>query len=134
VTTYLSIEKIRYGDRLQYRIDFEPQLMNEPIPRFLIQPLIENAIVHATSKLSGTGRIHLDVKHRESFLEFRIEDNGPAFPSTFQPGYGLQSVYDKIRLLGGEDASFQIVDDRKNTPADNKFIAIKIRKRESHYR
>ena len=134
VTTYLSIEKIRFGERLQFNIDYEQTLVHEQIPRFLIQPLVENAVIHGTSKLSATGKINIKISNEHDFLVFSIADNGASFPSDIQPGYGLQSIYDKITLLGGKGASFQIVDTRKDDQDDFKYVIVKIRKRESSNR
>lgn len=134
VTNYLSIEKIRFGERLQFNIDCESALINEHIPKFLIQPLVENAVIHGTSKLSTVGKINVKISNEQDFLVFAVSDNGPSFSPDFQPGYGLQSIYDKIKLLGGKDASFQIVDVRKDVQDEFKYIVVKVRKGESYNR
>lgn len=139
VRTYLSIEKIRFGDRLDFRIP-EPDsaLSNCLIPRFLIQPLVENAIKHGISKIPGVGMMGILVTADNDFIELRIYDNGMPFNPGFQQGYGLRSVNEKIKLLGGEYASFTIFNESPvgianyhDNPA--KYILIRLPRREKGF-
>ncbi len=96
---YLQIEKIRFEDQLNYTLKVEEDLNHYLVPRFVLQPLVENAVKHglkATGQLTG---ISLDVKKNGTGLVITIEDNGPAFPNELNPGYGVKSVYDKLDLL-----------------------------------
>jgi LytS/YehU family sensor histidine kinase len=126
VETYLEVERVRFEDRLNYEIFLEsPELRNYLIPSFLLQPLVENAIKHSIAKISEKGKISLKVfsivdKQQICIL---IHDNGAPFPENIQVGYGLQSTYDKLRLLGGKDASLEI----KN--GENKCIGIHLQAR-----
>jgi two-component sensor histidine kinase len=97
-TTYLDIEKIRFGDKLNYNIKIEadPTIL---IPRFLLQPLVENSIKHGTSKITGTGLVNVEIIHRNKELTIAVHDNGPAFPEGLISGYGLQSTHEKLNLL-----------------------------------
>lgn len=135
VRTYLSIEKIRFGDRLDFRI---PELNAETsacmVPRFLIQPLIENAIKHGISKIADKGMIGIQVKSTNDFIEVKIYDNGAPFHTGFQQGYGLRSVNEKIKLLGGENASFEVFNESPMYTENyhehpNKYILIHLPKK-----
>ncbi len=109
VRTYLSIEKIRFGDRLNFSIpELESDLSACLIPRFLIQPLVENAIKHGISKIAAKGLMGIQVSPENDFIALKIYDNGIPFQSGFQQGYGLRSVNEKIKLLGGENATFEV--------------------------
>ncbi|MBA4850870.1 sensor histidine kinase [Emticicia sp. BO119] len=109
VRTYLSIEKIRFGERLDFRIpDLDSDLSACIIPRFLIQPLAENTIKHSISKMPDKGIMGIQINSDNDFIELKIYDNGQPFQSGFQYGYGLRSVNEKIKLLGGENASFAV--------------------------
>lgn len=108
VRTYLDIEQVRFGNRLTYKLDMQEGLSNVKIPVFLLQPIVENAIKHGISKISGDGRIEVKITKEHHNLVLRIHDNGPAFPDNFFTGYGLQSIQDKLKLLYGEQASFDI--------------------------
>ena len=98
-SVYLQIEKIRFEDQLNYTLKVEEDLNHYLVPRFVLQPLVENAVKHglkATGQLTG---INLEVKKNGTGLVITIEDNGPAFPDELNPGYGVKSVYDKLDLL-----------------------------------
>ena len=79
VETYLEIEKVRFGDKLNYQLYCPGELKNIEIPQFLIQPLIENAVKHGVSKITGKGEIRLEINQLTNVLEIRVFDNGPAF-------------------------------------------------------
>lgn len=98
VKTYLEIEHVRFEDQLDYRIDVDPELLNEQIPKFLIQPLVENAIKHGTSNISK-GEINIQIQQNEEWISITIEDNGPDFPEPLDSGYGLKSTIGKLDLL-----------------------------------
>jgi len=96
---YLQIEKIRFEDQLNYLIRKESEADFYLLPRFLLQPLVENAVKHG---LKATGRmteIVLEIDKKEDGLVIRIRDNGPPFPDDLVPGYGVKSVFDKLDLL-----------------------------------
>jgi sensor histidine kinase YesM len=96
---YLQIEKIRFEDQLNYRVVTDPELDHYLVPRFVIQPLVENGVKHG---LKATGRmteILLEVKSEGDNIVLNIADNGPGFPAELNPGYGVKSVYDKLDLL-----------------------------------
>lgn len=110
VSTYLDVEKVRFDERLNYSIHLQNEsLRDKLIPRFLLQPLVENAIKHGISKRAGEGLIRLTISENADKLVLCLHDNGPAFPETLTAGYGLQSIRDKLRLLGGPDATLELV-------------------------
>ncbi|HEX4852135.1 MAG TPA: histidine kinase, partial [Puia sp.] len=59
VTTYLEIEKLRFGDRLEFVLDVDVSVRGEQIPRFLIQPLVENALKHGLNEMAGDGKLKI---------------------------------------------------------------------------
>lgn len=99
VRTYLDIESARFGDRLFSTIHVDPAALDAPIPRFLLQPLVENAIKHGASKQDGRGEIALDIRQREDELHIAVKDNGPDFPVHLVGGHGWRSVSERLELL-----------------------------------
>jgi len=95
---YLDIEKIRFGDKLNYSIiiDADPAIL---IPRFLIQPLVENAVKHGTSKITTSGLVEVKITSENKEVIITVHDNGPSFPEGLISGYGLQSTQEKLNLL-----------------------------------
>jgi len=96
---YLQIEKIRFEDQLNYSVQVDEEAGHYLVPRFILQPLAENAVKHG---LKATGRmteIFLEIKKDEKGMIINIADNGPAFQDELSPGYGVKSVFDKMDLL-----------------------------------
>jgi two-component system, LytTR family, sensor kinase len=112
VKTYLEVEKVRFAERLNYQVVFENStLENCQIPRFLIQPIVENAIKHGISKIAGNGVVKITISEENNNLIIKINDNGVPFPDDIFSGYGLKSIQDKLRLLSGEKAVMSIVNE-----------------------
>lgn len=104
VTKYLEIEKTRFGSKLEYEINADESTQEKQIPKFLIQPLVENAVKHGLSKIKESGKIVVEVKRLEKALSISIYDNGPDFPKEPVSGYGLQNLHDKLAIIYGDDA------------------------------
>ena len=104
VKKYLEVEKVRFGDRLDYEIDAAEKVIKNQVPKFLIQPLVENAIKHGVDKISGKGIIKIEIRQERKDMVIRIYDNGPGFPEEPVSGYGLQNLHDKLKILYGDDA------------------------------
>lgn len=96
---YLQIEKIRFEDKLTYSIVSNPELNHYLVPRFVIQPLVENAVKHGLKATGQLTEIILEVKGEEDNIIINVVDTGPAFPTELNAGYGVKSVYDKLDLL-----------------------------------
>lgn len=123
VKTYLEIEKIRFDERLVYAVEFEDEAFRKyKIPRFLLQPIIENAIKHGISKIAGQGILKIKVSQEQDNLIIKIFDNGVPFPDNIFSGYGLKSIQDKLRLLSGEQASMELT----NKPEKVVIIALPV--------
>ncbi|KAF5037486.1 Histidine kinase [anaerobic digester metagenome] len=97
--TYLEIEKIRFEDKMNFSIDVQESLRQIKVPKFLLQPLAENAVKHGVSKLAGQGIIEIRIFEKNEKIVFEVADNGPEFPGGLMNGYGLQNVYEKLNLL-----------------------------------
>ena len=106
--TYLDLEKVRFGDRIDFRIEVDEALLEAKIPRFLIQPLVENALKHGLKNTVSDGELRVSLQQQGEQVELIVADNGVPFPAELQTGYGLQSTYDKLSLLYGEDYELSI--------------------------
>jgi two-component system sensor histidine kinase YesM len=69
---YLILQKVRYDFEFQVKIDVDPSILDTPIPRFILQPLVENSLYHG---FSDNGRIEVRIAARE-MIEISIKDNG----------------------------------------------------------
>jgi len=118
--TYLEIEKVRFGDRLNFEIDCPSEFLEIQIPQLLIQPLVENAIKHGLSKITEKGNIKISLQKQGNYLQIRVYDNGPSFPDEPLTGFGIRNTQERISLLYGEKASINWVNDKA------KFIEIRL--------
>jgi two-component system, LytTR family, sensor kinase len=112
IKAYLAIEQVRFGKRLSYQIDCDEAVLNQQIPRFLLQPLVENAIKHGISKIAHAGEIKLEIKDLADSILIKIHDNGPDFGESFGGGFGLRSIKEKLQIVYGNKATI----DLKNQP------------------
>ncbi len=99
VKIYLEVETIRFEDHLTYSIELPDSLKGWRIPRFIVQPLVENAIKHGLSKSISKGEIRIVVSSGNGWLCLDVYDSGPEFPAELNPGFGLQGIYDKLEIL-----------------------------------
>jgi two-component system, LytTR family, sensor kinase len=123
VRTYLQVEQVRFGDRLQFDDQVEDAALEQfKIPKFLLQPIVENAVKHGISKLADLGCIRIRIFEEEGWLNLCVHDNGPAFQESMSAGYGIRSIQEKLKLLYQEDASVEL----RNSPS--KHVCIRVKK------
>jgi two-component system, LytTR family, sensor kinase len=112
IKAYLAIEQVRFGKRLSYEIDCDEAVLSQQIPRFLLQPLVENAIKHGISKIAHAGVIKVEIKALADNILIKIHDNGLEFGESFGGGFGLRSIKEKLQIVYGSKATI----DLKNQP------------------
>jgi sensor histidine kinase YesM len=113
---YLEIEQIRFGDRLQLKMDIEPSTLEAAVPNLILQPLVENAIHHAIEPQETTGQIQLRSVRENGRLVLQVSDNGPGLPqeilqtagasSDTRERIGLNNTRERLRKLYGENQQF----------------------------
>ena len=123
VKYYLQIQKMRFGDSFSYDVDASDEVLSLPIIKLILQPIVENAIVHGLGEKPEEGAmIKIKAYLDSSYLCFDIEDNGFGMlpdkieeiyqsfkDKTIHRGVGLSNVYQRIRIFYGEKADI-IVD------------------------
>lgn len=111
VRSYLSIQSIRMGDRLQFNLEVPDTLVDVPLPPLLIQPLVENAVVHGIEPSTEGGRIDVNVSREGDLLRVRVRDTGLGVgnaPKSNGEGVGLRNVRDRLGMLYGDRASLTL--------------------------
>ena len=76
IESYLSLQKVRFGERLDYKIDINNELKDKKIPFMTIQTFVENAIVHGLELKEDGGRVDIYSEENEDSLILCIKDNG----------------------------------------------------------
>jgi len=112
VSTYLEIEKIRFEERINFTVTIDDELNFAKIPRFLIQPLVENALKHGLKDVTENAELSIEIR-KTDVIAISIADNGIPFPEELEIGYGLQSTYDKLKLLYDTQYEVQITNQPK---------------------
>lgn len=98
VRDYLALQRLRYGERLQIRIDGDDEAVRQgPCPPLLLQPLIENALRHDLDCHDGAGDIRLSFERRADELLIRVMNPVSAWASP-NPGTGLGLANTRARL------------------------------------
>jgi sensor histidine kinase YesM len=101
---YLEIEHVRFGELLNYEFTCDVELLKASIPRFLVQPLLENAVKHglATAKEAHI-LIRVEIGKLGEKIQIEVFDDGGNFPSKITAGYGLRSIYTRLGIHYGTD-------------------------------
>jgi two-component system, LytTR family, sensor kinase len=101
VDLYLSIQKIRFQDRLTVRSVIDPETLDCAIPSLLLQPLVENAIVHGIAKNPGNDEIEISSSHQRGRLVIRISNANSTLLNEVRPdgggwGVGLSNTMQRL--------------------------------------
>jgi sensor histidine kinase YesM len=105
VTDYLEIERVRFGDRLRYRVDVADELAAASLPAFAVQTLVENSVKYAVSARKAGATITVCARRAGDRLVLEIRDDGPGFTDRiWVPGHGLDGLRARLDALYGGDA------------------------------
>jgi signal transduction histidine kinase len=111
---YLAIEQIRFSDRLRPRIDMDPALCGAGVPRFLLQPLVENALRHGIARRTEAGFLQIGARREGAQLVLTVRDDGPGMPSAFDAGtaplrgVGVANTRARLAALYGANATLEV--------------------------
>ncbi|MBC7894107.1 MAG: histidine kinase, partial [Cytophagaceae bacterium] len=106
---YLAIEQIRFSDRLTVVRDIAPETRRALVPRFVLQPLVENALRHGIGPLEGQGTLAISARVDGQDLVVAIADNGAGIvepPNGL--GVGLRNTRERLATLHGNRASLSL--------------------------
>ena len=108
IDDYLSIEMVRFGEKLRFVKEIDPLTLDMAVPSMLLQPLVENCIRHGlASKVEG-GTIRVRSRLAGKRLQVLVEDDGVGIPEAklatlFERGIGVNNVNERLKVLfGGE--------------------------------
>lgn len=104
---YLSIEQVRFEDRLQVRIDVSDEVADALVPHMVLQPIVENAVRHGLGRSEEAVSIEIEAIRNGASLVLRVRDDGPGSPSPAFAGSGIGLANTRRRLahLHGDKAS-----------------------------
>jgi two-component system, LytTR family, sensor kinase len=110
VKDYLAVEKIRFEDRLNVEYNIEEHVLNEKIPPFIIQTLVENAIKHGISNRIQSGKIGVKIQSTKFGIIITIENDISQTKSTVvSTGIGITNLKKRLELLYSNTAQFELI-------------------------
>jgi sensor histidine kinase YesM len=110
VRTYLEIEKVRFGERLQYDITCDAAVRDFMIPALIIEPLVENSIKHGIASEVHGGKIVVEVTKTDGNCLISVIDDGKGIDKANKVnGFGLRSVEERLQLRYGASSSLRLV-------------------------
>ncbi|MFE9689719.1 sensor histidine kinase [Micromonospora sp. NPDC005806] len=121
IDRYLTIERARFGERLQVRLQIAPEVLPVTLPFLCLQPLVENAVRHGLSRKPGTGMVSIEARDAGAECHITVEDDGVGMdPTTLTAGIaelagagsdptedpgqhvGLSNVDERLRSVFGD--------------------------------
>jgi two-component system LytT family sensor kinase len=118
IDRYLTIERARFGDRLQVRLQIAPEVLPVSLPFLCLQPLVENAVRHGLSRKPGTGMVSIEARDAGAECHITVEDDGVGMdPAVLAAGIaeaaadaaddsgqhvGLSNVDERLRSVFGD--------------------------------
>lgn len=107
---YLEIQRARFTDRLTVVVNIEPEALSARIPNLLLQPIVDNAILHGISPKVGPGRIEVNGRVADGTLHLEVRDDGPGLPSggRARDGIGLSNTRERLAKIYGSCASLAL--------------------------
>lgn len=106
---YLMIEKFRLGERLRVEWQVDDAALRAQAPALILQPLIENAVIHSISRRKEPGWLRVTAKAVGQRLQISVDNSrGPGDASTPGAGLGLESIVSRLAIIHGTNASLKI--------------------------
>ncbi len=107
---YLSIEQLRFSDRLRVDIDVDQELLDAAVPHMALQPIVENSIRHGVGARASPGVIVIRAERVGDVLQVTVRDNGPGFGghcASAGLGLGLANTRARLKQLHGDAAELR---------------------------
>jgi LytS/YehU family sensor histidine kinase len=124
VDNYIALSKIQFEDRLQFKKVIAADTLAIHIPPMLVQLLVENAAKHGISNLKKGGHIELSTRKNGEALYIQVKNTGKLSIAKDSTQLGLKNIKQRLNLLYGENASFQLKEMGDEVVADVKLPLI----------
>lgn len=115
VSAYVSIQNMRFRNKIKFEINVPDEFMDILVPKIILQPIVENSIIHGImEKDEGTGIIRISGSIEGDNMILSVQDNGKGIPENIiekinygqildsKSGYGIKNVVERIKLIYGD--------------------------------
>jgi Predicted signal transduction protein with a C-terminal ATPase domain len=121
VKYYIEIQQICHKNRFEYNLDVEEMVLDYNVPKLILQPLVENSIIHGFEKIMEGGIININVIRNGDVLQMDIIDNGKGIPiehvtnlfslESKKGGYGIKNVQERIQFICGMEYGLRYINE-----------------------
>lgn len=108
VEDYLSLEKIRFEERLCLRYEIAPEMLSAQVPPMLVQTLAENGLKHGIAKRPAGGELSIAAYRANGDLQIQVTNTGSLYPPNGASAVGLENARERLRVIYGESASLTL--------------------------
>ena len=109
VRAYLEIQALRMGGRMTYGVEVDPGLEAVRMPPLLVQPLVENAVLHGIEPSASGGRVQVCAEWSEGAVRIRVTDDGAGVhPDAAGHGIGIANVRERLRASFGTNGTLAL--------------------------
>lgn len=112
IKLYLSIQEMRFSDRLQIELDIDPATIKAMVPNLILQPLTENALRHGIARRADSGLVGISSAVQNGHLRLTVYDDGAGLPDDWQlkgsAGIGLANTAARLQQLYDDNHQFDI--------------------------
>jgi two-component system LytT family sensor kinase len=107
IDDYMAIEMVRFGDKLRFIKEVDPDTLDRLVPSMVLQPLVENSLKHGLSGQIDGGMIRVRSRLVDGRLHLSVEDDGAGIPEAklatlFEQGIGISNVNERLKVLFGD--------------------------------
>jgi len=137
VQNYITIQKIRYEERLIFETQLDEECLDASIPKLSLQPLVENSINYGLEKMVGICRILVRVSAVDGMVMVTVEDNGPGMDrdvldqqmlGAIKPkgsGIGLKNIDDRLKTLFGPKYGLRVISQPGHGTQVSMFVPVR---------
>ncbi len=122
VDAYLSLEQLRFEDKLKVRMEIDQTTLAFPVPPFLVQSLIENAFKHGVYTVRQGGEISCVIRPQSEGLSISITNPGRLAPAAARKESGLANARARLELIYGSQATLRLYQDAGDRIVTNVFL------------
>lgn len=105
VRDYLEVQKARFGERLAFELDVDPAALAVSVPPLILQPLVENAVLHGVAQSTRGGRVRVTARCEPGRVRLVVEDDGPGGSSHHGTGTSMNDLERRLSLIYGAEGA-----------------------------
>lgn len=109
IEAYLAIERERFGEALELRLDIDPGVLDARVPAQILQPLVENSVHHGFTAAKQSGVIHITAAQAGDSLRISVDDDGRGLAAGRPDGLGITNTRARLSHLYGDAHEFSVV-------------------------